>query len=143
MTLRPAFAAFGLALLLLGRPAEAESVDTALVIAVDVSLSVDDTRYALQKDGTAAAFESAEVAGAIGSGGNGAIEVAVLEFSDPDRQIVVVPWTRLASAEDARALARRLRGVRRTSHGLTGLADALLAARSLFDDMPFPADRRI
>jgi hypothetical protein len=37
---------------------EDDRVDTALVVAVDVSLSVDDGRYALQKDGVAAAFES-------------------------------------------------------------------------------------
>jgi hypothetical protein len=121
----------------------ASPVDTALVIAVDVSLSVDDGRYRLQRDGTAAAFESDDLARAIAEGPNGAIEVTVMEFSDPDRQIAVIPWTRLASAADAADFARRLRGVHRTSHGLTGIADALLAAEALLDDAPAPATRRI
>ncbi len=127
-------------------PASADpcpAVDTALVLAVDVSLSVDDGRYALQRDGTAAAFEAPEVQAAIGSGTHGAIEVMLLEFSDPDRQIPVVPWTRIASAEDAAALAQRIRAVRRSSDGLTGLADALLAAGELMETAPCPADRRI
>jgi hypothetical protein len=123
--------------------AAAEPVDTALVVAVDVSLSVDDARYRLQRDGTAAAFESREVIDAIATGPNGAIEVAVLEFSDSDRQIDVIPWTRISRPEEARAFAARLRGVHRSSRGLTGIADALLAADALFDELPEPATRRI
>ena len=131
------------ALSLLAAPAGAAPVDAALVVAVDVSLSVDDGRYRLQRDGTAAAFESADFARALGTGPNGAVEVAVMEFSDPDRQIVVLPWTRLANAGDARQFAERLRRVRRSSHGLTGIADALLAAQALLDEAPGPAARRI
>jgi hypothetical protein len=124
-------------------PAAAAPVDLALVVAVDVSLSVDDARYAVQRDGTAAAFESEAVAQSIAGGPAGAIEVAVLEFSDPDRQWLAVPWTRLGSATDARAFARRLRAARRSSSGLTGLADALLGAEALIAEAPFPAARRV
>lgn len=120
-----------------------EPVDTALVIAVDVSLSVDAGRYALQRDGTAAAIASADFAKAIASGPNGAVAVTVMEFSDPDRQIPVVPWTRVASAADAQALADRLRRVQRSSSGLTGIANALLTADELFDEAPWPAGRRV
>lgn len=121
----------------------AEPVDTALVLAVDVSLSVDDGRYRLQKEGIAAAFETQAVLDAIRSGPRQAIEVAVEEYSDPDRQIPVVPWTRVATAGDAAALARRIRAVRRSSQGLTGVADALLAARDLLAAAPAPASRRV
>lgn len=120
-----------------------EPVDTALVLAVDVSLSVDDGRYRLQKEGIAAAFETRAVIDAIASGRYHAVEVALKEFSDPDRQILVVPWTRVASAAEAAALARRIRAVRRSSQGLTGVADALLAARDLLAEAPYPADRRL
>jgi len=121
----------------------AEPVDTALVIAVDVSLSVDTGRYALQRDGTAAAIASPDFARAATSGPNGAIAVTVMEFSDPDRQIPVVTWTRVASAADAQALADKVRHVQRSSAGLTGIANALLTADELFDESPWPAVRRV
>ena len=125
------------------RAAAADSVDTALVLAVDVSLSVNEERYVLQRDGTAAAIESADFAKAVAGGPNGAVAVTVMEFSDPDRQIVVMPWTRIASAADAAAFAKKLRQVHRSSAGLTGIADALLAAEDLLIDAPWPATRRV
>jgi hypothetical protein len=129
----------GLALVLSVLPARAaEPVDVALVLAVDVSLSVNDARYQLQKEGIAAAFESPDLAKAIGDGPNGAVAVAVMEFSDPDRQFAVVEWTRIASAEDARHLATRIRQTRRSSDGLTGIA-----AQEMFETSPFAATRRV
>ena len=123
-------------------PADAP-VDTALVLAVDVSLSVDEGRYALQRDGTAAAIESPDFVRALAGGPNGAVAITVMEFSDPDRQIPVMPWTRIASAADAQAFAAKLRRVHRSSSGLTGIADALLAAEGMFDESPWPATRRV
>ncbi|GGF29899.1 hypothetical protein GCM10011611_39970 [Aliidongia dinghuensis] len=121
----------------------AEPVDTALVIAVDVSLSVNDERYELQRDGTAAAIASPDFTKAVSAGPNGAVAVTVMEFSDPDRQIVVMPWTRIASAADAQAFAQKLHQVHRSSSGLTGIANALLAAEDLLVDSPWPATRRV
>ena len=130
--------------LLAGLPAQAaERVDAALVLAVDVSLSVDESRYALQKEGIAQAFENPDLAAAIATGAEGAVAVEMIEFSDPDRQIPVIGWTRIASVQDAQDLARRIRAVKRSSHGLTGLADALLAAGSALLDAPYTATRRV
>jgi hypothetical protein len=123
-------------------PADAP-VDAALVLAVDVSLSVDEGRYRLQRDGTAAAIESPDFATAVASGPNGAVAVTVMEFSDPDRQIPVMPWARIASAADARAFAAGLRRVSRSSSGLTGISNALLAAEEMFGESPWPATHRI
>jgi hypothetical protein len=134
LLLAPAFAG--------AAPAD-EAVDTALVVAVDVSLSVDAGRYELQRDGTAAAIESPDFAKAIASGPHGAVAITVMEFSDPDRQIQVMPWTRLASADDAKAFAARLRQVHRSSNGLTGIANALLAADAMFGESPWAAARRV
>lgn len=133
-------------LLLWSAPAAAaddQPVDTALVIAVDVSLSVDAGRYDLQRDGTAAAIASPDFARAATSGPNGAVAVTIMEFSDPDRQIPVVPWTRVASAADAQALADKVRQVHRSSTGLTAIANALLTADELFGEAPWPATRRV
>ena len=147
------FVATGLALLLACLPAAAgaaddtthggQPVDVALVLAVDVSLSVNDERYQLQRDGIAAAFENPDLAKAIASGPHGAVSVSVMEFSDPDRQFPVIEWTRIASAADAQRLAARIRKTRRSSDGLTGIADALLAAQELFDESPFAASRKV
>lgn len=133
----------GIALLLAPALAVAAPVDTALVLAVDVSLSVDEGRYALQRDGTAAAIESPEFVQALAGGPNGAVAITVMEFSDPDRQIPVMPWTRIASAADAKAFAAKLRQVHRSSNGLTGIANALLAAEDMFDESPWAATRRV
>ncbi|HWK43880.1 MAG TPA: DUF1194 domain-containing protein [Stellaceae bacterium] len=121
----------------------AETVDLQLVLLVDVSLSVDEGRYRLQRDGTAAAFANPALVAAIKAGAAGAISVAMLEFSDTDKQAVVVDWTRIASAADAGALANKIRGLKRSSAGLTGIGNALLAARDLFDHSPYQADRRV
>lgn len=133
----------GIALLLAPALAGAAPVDTALVLAVDVSLSVDEGRYDLQRDGTADAIESPEFVQALAGGPNGAVAITVMEFSDPDRQIPVMPWTRIASAADAKAFAAELRRVHRSSSGLTGIANALLAAEDMFDESPWPATRRV
>jgi hypothetical protein len=120
-----------------------EPVDTALVLAVDVSLSVDGGRYALQRDGTAAAIASPEFAQAVATGPHAAVAVTVMEFSDPDRQIQVMPWTRIASAADAQAFAAKLHQVQRSSSGLTGIANALLTADEMFGESPWAATRRV
>ncbi|MGH7088590.1 MAG: DUF1194 domain-containing protein, partial [Stellaceae bacterium] len=65
--------------------ARAADVDVALVLAVDVSESVDAGEYQLQHEGIARAFESPNVVAAIGNGKHGAIDVLELEWSDRDK----------------------------------------------------------
>jgi hypothetical protein len=133
------------ALAVAGLPAgaAAQPVDLALVMAVDVSESVDAGEYILQHDGIARAFEDPMVAAAIGAGRHGAIEAAVLEWSDRDKQIVTVGWTRIGDAAGAAAFAARVRASQRSSNGLTAIGDALQAARRLLDAAPDAADRRL
>jgi hypothetical protein len=136
----------GLVLLLAvepGRPEAAQPVDLALVMAVDVSESVDADEYILQHEGIARAFESPLLAAAIGAGRTGAIEVAVLEWSDRDKQVVTVAWSRVGDAASAAAFARKVRASQRSSDGLTAIGDALRAARRLLDTAPEPAERRL
>jgi hypothetical protein len=85
----------------------APEVDTALVVAVDVSNSVDEERYRLQMEGIAQALEDPEVIRAITGGGRGAILFSLITWAD--RPTVNVPWTRIASEEEARATALRVR----------------------------------
>jgi hypothetical protein len=133
-------------LLALTGAARAESappVDLMLVMAVDVSESVTDDEYLLQHEGIARAFEDPQIQSSIASGSHGAIEVAVMEWSDRDKQIVTVGWTRVGDAASARSFAAAVRASPRSSRGLTAIGDALLAAKALLDRAPAAAERRL
>ena len=127
---------------LLAASAPATGAGLALVLAVDVSASVTADSYLLQRDGIARAFENPRLINAI-SGVPGSIEALVLEWSDPDRIVVTVGWTRVADADSAAAFAAALRATKRSSEGSTAIGPALLAAAVAFDHAPEPAPRRI
>jgi len=137
--MRLASAAFLLAIIG-ALPAQAAAV--ALVLAIDVSESVSSERYILQHDGIARAFETPQLIDAIAAVPGG-IEALVLEWSDPDKMRVTVGWSRIASRGGAAAFAASVRATERTSHGLTAIGSAMLAAAAAFDDMPEPAGRRV
>ena len=121
-------------------PARAASV--ALVLAIDVSESVSAERYVLQHEGIARAFETPQLIDAIAAAPGG-IEALVLEWSDPDKIAVTVGWTRIADPEAAAAFAGSVRATQRTSHGLTAIGSAMLAAGTAFDRLPEPATHRV
>ncbi|MGH7046313.1 MAG: DUF1194 domain-containing protein [Stellaceae bacterium] len=121
-------------------PAEAAAL--ALVLAVDVSASVTPQSYILQQRGIAHAFDDPRLIRAIAAAPGG-IEVLVLEWSDPDQNTVTVGWTRVADKASAARFATAVRATDRTSHGLTALGSALLAAAAQFDHLPQPATRWI
>jgi Protein of unknown function (DUF1194) len=83
-------------------------VDLALVLAVDVSRSMDDDEQKLQREGYVEAFRSSVVHEAIRKGVLGRIAVTYMEWSGPDQQTVVVPWSVLDGPERAIAYADRL-----------------------------------
>ncbi|HXZ01352.1 MAG TPA: DUF1194 domain-containing protein [Stellaceae bacterium] len=132
-------AAFGLA----APPPQAAKVDLALVLAVDVSESVDAEEYTLQHEGIARAFEAPPLVEAIGGGRNGAIDVLVMEWSDRDKQVVTVDWTRVSDAASAGDFAARVRASQRSSSGLTAIGDALAAAERVLARAPDQAARRV
>jgi hypothetical protein len=84
-------------------------VDTALILAVDVSSSVDERRYALQMEGIAQALEDPGVQSAILGAPNGAILLSMVTWAD--RPKVSLPWLRIASEADAVNAARRVRAL--------------------------------
>jgi Protein of unknown function (DUF1194) len=137
--MRLALAAFLFALLG-GLSAHAASV--ALVLAVDVSESVSAERYLLQHEGIARAFETPQLIEAIASAPGG-IEALVMEWSDPDKIAVTVGWTLIADRTAAASFASSVRATQRSSHGLTAIGSAMLAAGAAFDRMPEPAAHRV
>jgi hypothetical protein len=83
-------------------------VDLALVLAVDVSRSMDDDEQKLQRDGFVEAFRSPVVHEAIRKGVLGRIAVVYIEWSGANEQTVVVPWTVIEGPERAVAYSDRL-----------------------------------
>lgn len=82
-------------------------VDTALVVSVDVSNSVDENRYRLQMEGIAAALEDSGVIEAITNGPNGGILFAMVTWAD--RPDFTLPWVRISNKNEAFAVAARIR----------------------------------
>jgi hypothetical protein len=122
--------------------AQTEMVDTALVLAVDVSQSVNEERFALQMDGIAKAFEDPEVQRSILSGPHRAIFVTLVEWSD--KAMVAVPWTLVASPEDAKAFAETLRKTPRHGAEFTCMSRALqLIGDKVLPFLPMPANRTV
>lgn len=123
-------------------PASAEPVDVELVLLVDVSSSISDQEYALQKKGHADAFRSRELHRAIRGGLLGRIAVTYVEWDTGQRQ--VVPWTRLAGAEDAIAFAAAIeQAPRHAGTPATAIASALSIAPRLFRESPYESLRQV
>lgn len=121
----------------------AEAVDMALVLAVDVSESVDADEYFLQHEGIARAFENPQIIDTIKAGKRGVIDVLVLEWSDRDKQAVTVDWTTVRDQGSAAAFAAKVRASKRSSNGLTAIGDALLAASAALQRLSDQASRRV
>ena len=123
------------------RPASAAKVAMALVLAVDVSESVDAGEYELQHEGIARAFENTEVIDTIRSVGG--IDVLMLEWSDRDKQAIVADWTKVSDQASGKAFAALVRAGKRSSNGLTAIGDALLAAGAALEKAPDQPTRRV
>src|SRR5262245_17182376 len=120
--------AYMLAALALPAPAAvaqttADRVDTALVLAVDVSGSVDAERYALQMEGIASAFEDSEVQRAIFSGPHGALLVILVNWSHKPE--VAIPWTIIANPGEAAMFAAKVRAAHRAADDFTCMSTML------------------
>lgn len=113
-------------------------VDTALIVSIDISESVDDERYYLQLEGIAQALEDKAVIATILSGQNNAILFAMVAWADTSK--LVVPWTLLASSDDALTLASTVRKLPRITGEFTCLARMFLAMPDLvLSRQPLPA----
>ncbi len=123
-----------------GRPA----VDLALVLAVDVSGSVNQRRFELQRDGYAAAFEHPSVRRAIRSGPSGSIAVCMLQWTGPQLQVEAVAWTAISDDASIGAWSSSIRAApRQLFSGGTSISGAIDHASILLDRLPFKTARRI
>jgi hypothetical protein len=130
-------------LLLLASPARAETVDLQLVLAVDVSRSVDAQEYQMQKRGYASAFSSRAVIEAIEGGLLGRIAVTYVEWSGNGRQRQLVPWTLVHDATSSLAFADAIVAAPRAFSDFTALGGAIDFATRLFTASGHTSQRRV
>jgi hypothetical protein len=121
-----------LGMLLAGVPGRGEPVDLQLVLAADVSSSIDDEEFALQRRGYAAALTDPRVVAAIRSGALGRIAVCLVEWSGVDRQHVSVGWRVIDGEASADAFASLLMAAPRPFDGHTAIGAAIDFAAAQF-----------
>jgi hypothetical protein len=144
-SVRPLLIAIAAALLIQSgaRDGSAQSpgaVDTALILAIDVSNSVDARRYRLQIDGIADALEDPAVQAAVLGGPHQAIAIGIVLWADRPR--FSIPWVRIASAADAAGLARKVRRLARQGGEFTCVAQMMrFVADKITPQIPMRATR--
>ena len=124
----------------LSTPAAAVACETALVLTIDVSNSIDTAEYRLQTDGLADALMDPEIVDAMVAGQN---MVAVVQWSGADKQTVSIPWTKVRTALDVEWLSQQARLMERAFVlSDTAPAEAIYFSLRLFDQVP-DCDRRV
>lgn len=124
-------------------PASAKSVDLALVLAVDVSGSVNTERFELQRRGYAEAFASRQVMDAIAAGENHAIAVTLVEWSGAGHQRQMVGWTLVDDAASAESFGSAIAEAARAFSDWTSISGAIDYSVALFDEAQVDPVRRI
>jgi hypothetical protein len=122
--------------------AAAEEVDLLLVLAADVSRSIDSEKFQLQREGYATAISDPRVLEAIRSGRNGRIGLSFVEWSGLTSQRLVVDWTTVSGAESAKSVADRLLEAPRSFADRTSISAALEFSMMQLARTPFQSSRR-
>jgi hypothetical protein len=119
-------------------------VDLQLVLAVDASGSVNQTRFELQKQGYVEAFRHPRVLSAIRSGMTGSIAVTMTQWTGPFQQIQVIPWTLLKDEATVNAFADAIEKTpRQLFGGGTSVSGAIDHAALLFPGAPYRGFKRV
>lgn len=121
----------------------AEPADLLLVLAADVSRSIDQPKFQLQREGFAAAISHPRVLKAMTSGPNRRIALCFVEWSGLGAQKVVVDWTLIGDAASARRFGDQLLEASRSYADRTSISGAIDYAVTLFDRVPYESTRRI
>ena len=119
------------------------SVDVELMLAVDVSYSMDMDELAIQREGYAQAIVSKEFLQALKTGPNGKISVTYFEWAASSDQKIIIPWRVIDGPETADAVANEIMKtpIRRASR--TSISGAINFAMPLFDENPHRGLRRV
>jgi hypothetical protein len=122
---------------------DANAVDVQLVLAVDVSYSMDMDELAIQREGYAQALVSKDFLQALKTGPNGKVAVTYFEWAASSDQKIIIPWRVIDGPESADAVAAEIlkTPIRRASR--TSISGAIYFAMPLFDDSPYKGLRRV
>ena len=123
--------------------ASANPVDVELVIAVDVSYSMDPDEQALQREGYVLAFTSKEFLQALRQGAHGKIAVTYFEWAGQSDQKILMPWRVIDGPESADAVAAEIARAPYRRASRTSISGALRFAKPLFDDSGYKGLRRV
>ena len=134
--------AIALAFAFAGPARAAEQVDLLLVLASDVSRSVDTRKFELQRQGYAAALSNSRVIEAIKSGPNGKIAICFVEWSGATSQKLVIDWTIVSDLASARKIGDQMLELPRSFADRTSISAGLEFSMSLLERAPFEAPRR-
>jgi len=131
-------------LAMLSLPAGArEAVDLELVIATDVSWSIDEAEAHLQRKGISDAFRDKAIARAIGSGILGRIAVAYLDYSSAEFNKIVIDWRIIHDQAGAEKFADDLLAAPLTSGRSTSISDAVEMAAGMIEANDIEGTRRV
>ena len=126
------------------RSAHAETdVELLLVLAADISRSVDEVKFKLQREGYAAALTHPRVIAAIQSLAGGRIAICYVEWSGATAQAVIVDWTAIGTAAEARAFADQVLAAPRRFMERTAIGAAIDFSVTQFERSPFRGQRRV
>jgi hypothetical protein len=118
-------------------------VDVELVLAVDVSYSMDPDEQALQREGYIAAITSREFMNALKQGMNGRIAMTYFEWAGMHHRQIIVPWRLIDGPETADAFAADIARARYTRASRTSVSGALLFGAALFPCSGYRGLRRV
>ncbi len=121
----------------------AERVDLELLIATDVSRSIDEEEARLQREGVAAAFLAGDVIGAIRSGALGRIAVAYIDYSSRPYNVVIADWRVIHDQASANAFAEILLKAPISEGRRTSIADAIEHGMEMIQGNGFKGTRRV
>jgi hypothetical protein len=119
------------------------AVDAAIVLAADVSRSIDDDEFALQRRGYADAIQSQQLLDAVSTGPHGAIALAYVEWAGDGEDKVVVDWAVIRNQADAQAFTAALTAAPRSFVGRTAIGTAIDFSFAMFAESAFSTDRRV
>ncbi|MGH7879815.1 MAG: DUF1194 domain-containing protein [Candidatus Binataceae bacterium] len=118
-------------------------VDVELVIAVDVSYSMDPDEQALQREGYLQALTSREFMQALREGASGKVAITYFEWAGPFDQKILVPWRLIEGPESADAAAAEIAAAPYRRASRTSISGALTFAKPLFDTSGYRGLRRV
>ena len=123
--------------------ADKAPVDVELILAVDVSYSMDMDELAVQREGYAQAIVSKEFLQALKSLPNGKVAITYFEWAASSDQKIIIPWRLIDGPETADAVAEEIlkTPIRRASR--TSISGAIYFAMPLFDENPYRGMRRV